>query len=176
MCVPAAAAAGANLLIPIGMAVVNGISSFAQVRGQNLQAAAEAQAATRAYNMDLQALMERSRQLQSSFDTQALERSRQALRERAKIAVAAGEANVGGRSLLREISNSLFQESYDIGIQKENLENRQAQTSLQAQGLFAQAQGRFNTAQSRRINPFLGALMIGGSAAQGYFGAPRIGK
>lgn len=169
MCVPSGYIAPA-------LATISAISSLAQIQMQNAQAQAEEAAARQAYAYDMAALQERARQFQQAFDLEAFERARQGLRERARIAVAAGEAGVGGRSLLREIANSMFQEAYDIGVMQENLENRLAQSELQAQGLFAQAQGRINYAQSRRVNPFLGALMIGGSAASAYYGAPRVGR
>lgn len=167
MCTPQA--------VGIGLGAIGGITTAAQVVSQNRQAAVDTQAAETAYNSDIRALLERSRQIDQQANLSSFERSRQALRERARITVAAGEANVGGRSLLRQISNSLFQESFDTGIMETNRQNQQAQNTLQAQGVAAQRQSRTNTANSRRINPFLGSLMIAGSAASGYFGAPRGG-
>lgn len=176
MCAPiAAVAAGAQTLIPLALGAISGVSTLGQIQQGNLQAAAEMEAANRAAALDYAALLERSRQLSQSADLESFERARQALRERAKITVAAGEANVGGRSLLRELSNSLFQESYDIGIHRANLRARQAQTALQAQGVYATNQSRINAASSRMVNPFMSSLMIAGNVASGYFGAPRIG-
>lgn len=168
MCVPAGAIAPA-------LATISAIGTAAQIAAQNVQSQMDELAALRAYNMDILALQERARQTQAAYDLEAFERSRQALRERARIAVAAGEAGVGGRSLIRELANSMFQEAYDIGVYRQNLQNRLAQTSLQAQGIGAQAVSRIEAARASRINPFLGALMIGGSAASAYYTAPRTG-
>lgn len=156
------------------MMIISAATTAANIAAQNRQAAAEEKAANEAAYQDYLTLQDRMYQDSNRFNLQALERQRQAARDRAQIAVAAGEAGVGGNSLLRMLNQSLFKQAYDIGIHQANLESARAQTRAQAGRVAATHQSRIASARAKRVNPFLGALQIGSSAYQAYHSVPRI--
>lgn len=161
--------------LAITMGAIAGIQTIGGIVAQNRQAQTETQAALDASYWDRLALLEQDRQQAQRFSLQALERQRQAMRDRATMTVAAGEVGVAGNSLLRMLQHQYFKEGYDIGIQRTNLEAARRQTQTQAQRVWATQQSRVQSAQARRVNPFLGALQIGSNVATSYFGVPRIG-
>jgi Mrp family chromosome partitioning ATPase len=79
----------------------------------------------------LQALEEQMEQESDATEVAKLDRKRQALRERAKIRVAASESGAFGNSTLKELSASMIGEGYDIGILDYNLRARSDQLSRQ---------------------------------------------
>ena len=156
-------------LFSIGSLLIGGVSRYAQQKAQNVQAQAEQQASRTAASFDLSSLLDQTRQNQQSVDLKVFERQRQALRDRSRLLASAGEANVGGNSVLRMVANNLQDMSYDQGIHRTNLENQQFQTTQQARNVAANSDNRFNHAQARVSNPwFQAALGIGQQAPQAY--------
>jgi hypothetical protein len=156
------------LALQLGSMAISGISSFFGQKAENKQASAQMEAAFRAANWDMRALEDRALQQEQAVGLEMFERQRQALRERAKILTAAGEAGVSGSSVLRQINQSMLDESYDIGIQQTNLENALSQTNLQAQNVVSTAYSRANQAAAGVKNPWIAPLTIGAGAAASY--------
>lgn len=150
------------------------IGTAAQIQAQNKQARAMEQAARAEAARQRAALEMQRQQIRQSIDLEIFERQRQALRERSRIAVAAGEAGVAGASPARLIAQSLFDASFDTGIHAANREATLMQTRLQEDAILVERDSRIRQARSQYTNPFLSGLMIAGSAAQGYYSAPRI--
>ena len=167
MCEPIAATA-------IVASAATAIGNYAQIKAQNAQAKAEMKAAKNAALYDTLALEMRRHQINQSTDLEIFERQRQALRERSRIAVAAGEAGVAGNSPARMIAQSILDASFDIGVRQSNRESNLLQTKLDEEAVKATKTYRVNTARSQMINPFMGALMIGGRTASTYYNTPRI--
>lgn len=150
------------------MLVMSAVTAGISIQNQNAAANAEAQAAESAAVADYQQLHEQSLQIGMKGTLENVARSRQALRERSRLKVAMGEAGVQGNSPLREIANSLLQESFDKGINKTNYTNALAQTNAQSQAVYANELSRINSADSKRIGALQSILMIGSSAMSGY--------
>lgn len=167
MCEPVTATA-----LAIGTAAA--VSSYAESKARNAQAKAEEQAAKSAAAYDKTAIDLRRHQINRSVDLEIFERQRQALRERSRIAVAAGEAGVAGNSPARMIAQSMLDAAHDIGVHQANRESLIAQTMLEEQAIKAGRDSRVNIARSQMTNPFMSALMIGGRTTAAYLGAPRI--
>jgi hypothetical protein len=89
----------------------------------------QAKLAREAEQNQLKALEEQMEQEKDATELEKLGRERQALRERAKIRVAAAEAGVFGNVTLREMAASELQESQDKGIMDYNLEAKQKQAA-----------------------------------------------
>jgi Mrp family chromosome partitioning ATPase len=99
--------------------------------------AAEKQAklAREAEQNQLKALDEQIEQESDSTELQKLDRQRQALRERAKIRVAASESGAFGNSTLKELSASHVGEGYDTGIMDYNLRAKKEQAARRAEAI-----------------------------------------
>src|SRR5690625_2956724 len=123
--------------IAVASAIAGGISAYADVKATNAAARAEEAAAKDAYALDTMAIEERGLQSQRQLTTEAFDRQRQALRDRSKILVGAGEDGIGGNTLLREMSQSYLKESYDTGIMSKNHESASFANQLQAQQTWA---------------------------------------
>jgi Mrp family chromosome partitioning ATPase len=83
----------------------------------------------------LKALDEQMEQESDKTELMKLDRQRQALRERAKIRVAASESGGMGQSTLKELSASMVQEGHDKGIMDYNLRAKSDQASRQADAI-----------------------------------------
>lgn len=167
MCEPTTAAA-------IALTTAAAIGGYAEAKARNAQAKAEQQAAKADAVFDLAALDLRRHQINRASDLEIFERQRQALRERSRIAVAAGEAGVVGNSPARLIAQAMLDAAHDIGVHQANRESNLLQTNLERTAVQAKRDSRINVARSQMVNPFMSALMIGGRAATSYFSAPRI--
>lgn len=121
----------------------------------NKQAYSEIQAARRAAAFDIQALQDQIYQAKQSTNLRQFERRRQALRDQSRLLVAAGEAGVGGNSVLRSLANEMWDTSHDTGILQTNLQNQVYQSSQQARAVAANMQSRINSAQARIRNPWI---------------------
>jgi len=147
------------------MAILGGIinltTSFTQSLAQNKTADTEVDAANKAALADTNILKTQAQQIETQSNLETQERQRQALRERARMMVAMGEAGVSGSSPLRELYNSSLQENYDLGIINANEANRLSQNQAQVQAVEAQRLSRVNEAQSQKTNPYLASLFGG---------------
>lgn len=155
--------------IAAASAALSFFSNAAEAVAQSRQADAEIRAANMAYAMDMQAINDRARQIAQTHDLDIFERQRQAAREYSRIAVAAGEAGVGGNSPARLLANTLQQMSYDQGIFRQNKENALAQNLVEVQAAGARRESRIKVAEARRPNPFLTSLKIGGQTAMSFY-------
>ena len=164
-----------TILTTIAMAGAGAVKSTMEVMNANRTATAMGENAAYAAATDYAVLDARVRQLDDKATQDAMERQRQALRDRSRIMVAAGEAGVGGNSLLRDIHNTMVQADYDRGIIQANREVGVADTVMAKRGVYAEHQGRYNAAKSMAYNPFTSALKIGASTVQGGLAGYNMG-
>jgi len=162
MCNPALAV----MAITTIASVATGVTSY--VQSENV-ADAEKKAAEGAAASDYQQATLQQDQINAAAGQDMTERLRQSLKERAAIRVSAGEA---GLTTGREELASYQSASKDVAIMEANRSSGVEQTQVEKQAIFANAQGRINTAQSRVPSPFMAGLQISTSAAaagaQGY--------
>lgn len=129
-----------------------------QAKAQNKQAEADMRASYKAGSMDLSTLQERLQQIIQGNDVEVMDRGRQGMKDRSKILIAAGEANVSGNSLMRLMAANMFDESRDLGIRKTNLDNNLKQGQMEALKVKADASSNAAYSAGQRVNPFLSTL------------------
>lgn len=151
-----------------------GASTAADIHARNTQAKKEEEAAKLAALRDELALEKQRQQIDRSVGLEMFERQRQALRERSRIAVAAGEAGVAGNSPARLIARSLQDAAFDIGVHQANRQAMLEQTMLEQADIRAARDTRINLSRSQQTNPFMAALQIGARAVSAYHSVPKI--
>lgn len=164
------------LSIGLSMAGLQMISTGMEISQQNAQAEAGAEAANQAAAYDYQLANLQEQQINEQAALDKFERKRQAIRERSKIAVAAGEGGVGGVSPMRQLANALLQASYDTSIIETSRQNQIMQAEATKQGTYAQAQSRINQYKSMVTSPFMSVLKIGSSGVAGFATGYGTGK
>lgn len=151
----------------IGSTALSAVKSAMEVVNANIQASQMGKYANQAAAADYAVLNSRAQQLDARATQDAMERQRQALRDRSRIAVASGEAGVGGQTVLRDIYNTMVQADYDRGIIQANKEAGMLDILSQQRAVAAVNKGRINEAKSTSYNPFTAVLKIGGDTASG---------
>jgi len=151
----------------VGMAIASMASTAMTVIGQNKQADAQEEAATAAAQADYAALADRQYQQNVEAQQATFERERQAEREAANIRVATGESGLAGLLPLRQLHDSMFQAEYDQNIIEYNRESGINQTKRDMASVRANAQGRINEANARKVGALAAGLQIGMSGADG---------
>lgn len=141
MCSPTAFISGAGLII-------DGAQKASAQKIQNRQARAM-QVLTRenAYenlNFGLDALNMQNMETEQGINEQIRQRQLQALKDRSKIMISAGEANVGGSSVERLIITNQMSSEHDQSIMDANLESALTANSLKSKEMMANAQSRIN--------------------------------
>lgn len=170
MCEPIITAAAS------AMAAMNMATSYFSIKSRNDAANAEAEAAVNAANADYVLLNKREEQVNSQAALEERERMEQGMRERSKMRVAMGESGLTGNSMLRQISSSFVDESWDVGIIDANRTNEIEGIEAQKIKTYSDAQGRVNSAKSKITNPFMAGLQIGGAGFQGASSGAALGK
>jgi len=165
-----------GIILGIGSLMLGAASSYSQQKAANKQAKAAKLAASRAAASDYAALAEQALQMYQAANVEAFDRRRQALKDRSRILVSAGEAGVGGNSLTRQIAQSMFDESYDLGIWSTNIESYALQNKRQREDIAAGLQTRFNQADAMIGNPWTAALLGIGSSLPAIYALQRGGK
>lgn len=168
----------------IAIAVISTAASVAgqiqQNRTQNQIAEVTSVNANNQVKATYNSLEEQQSQIDEQFQLQAFERQRQALRERAKIRVAAGESGVSGNELARELGDSEMQAAWDTGILRTNNENDRFGTRKAMQNAQLGGQSNINEAKSKASSPWGTMLGIGtaiaGGASQGMSAYNKLDK
>jgi hypothetical protein len=108
-----------------------------------------------------------------------LDRQRQALRERAKIRVAASEAGGFGNTTLKELSASFIGEGHDKGLMDYNLRAKEAQIQRERSAVSINTKRDIANQKARiplSTPTWMQGLNIGTSAAQGYAQGSALGN
>ena len=117
---PAIGSAISSPLFAVGSSLLgagmNVFQSLSITKAQNQAAQAQAESAIASANNQMAALDLNNQQVQDQRNLDAFERTRQSLRERAKLMVSAGEAGISGATPAREQENAIAQAQYDKGI------------------------------------------------------------
>lgn len=165
-----------GLVLGIGSLLLGAASGYSQQKATNKQAEASKLAARRAAASDYAALAEQALQMYQAVNVETFDRRRQALKDRSRILVSAGEAGVGGNSLTRQIAQSMFDESYDLGIRSTSIENYALQNRRQRADIAAGLQTRFNQADAMMGNPWTAALLGIGPSLPALYALQKGGK
>jgi hypothetical protein len=153
--------AAVSAFISVASAIARAKARNEQIDAQNRQAELDARNSRKAGVLDLSILQSQIQQLQTATDSKMYDREKQGARDRAKILVSAGEANISGNSLMRSVASNMADESRDKGIYKTNLENQIDQGALEAYKIKTSAQQDPDYSTRPRSNPFLRGLEVG---------------
>ena len=160
------------MIMMAGMAALQMGQSVISTNAQNEQAEASAAAANRAASYDYQQLAEQKGEVDQQAAQEKLQRQLQTAREHGRIAVAQGEAGVGGNSSLRVLNNALMQGSFDIGVIEANRGSKTRQIMAEVDSVHAKNVSRVNQAESNTVSSGMGFLNAGlagvSGAATGY--------
>ena len=178
MCNPAAFMVATMVI----SAVSTGVSMYQQNQAQKSQMKAakkESQYIEEAEVVQIEALDAQIEEVTDKGELEKLERARQAMRERAKIMVAASESGALGNSVLQQLSASFVQEGEDKGIIDYNtradvdqVERQKRATEINSERQKANA---FASVQ-QPISGFMQGLNIGLSGASGAMSGYAMGK
>lgn len=160
----------------VTMAALSGGQQGMQIAQQNKQAEAKADAAAAAAEQNIERLEERQSQTQDASVAKQRERQLQGKRERAKLDVAFGNANITGNTPLRQLHTARIQEGKDVGQIQTNAENEINQIEHQQEAASTKAEGRIDQARARATEGWMSALQIGTSAASGGLQGYTSGK
>ena len=150
-----------SAVVGVASAVSGANARNDQIDAQNAQARANARNARKAGSLDLSILQNQLAQLIDTTDNEVYDRQKQGARDRAKILISAGEANISGNSLMRTVATNMMDESRDKSIYKSNLEKQLDQGMLEAQKIRNRASQDPNYSTQPRSNPFLDGLAVG---------------
>lgn len=96
--------------------------------------------------LDMELLDQEWTEISGAASVEAFERKRQGLKEQAQIRVSQGESGIFGNTALKELANSVMQQSWDTGIIGWNLQNKGKQQEAKAKKVEATEVSRTNEA------------------------------
>nr|BDD44393.1 hypothetical protein 9 [Deltaproteobacteria bacterium] len=150
---------------PVTMAVIATGATAASLYQADQQADASADAAYDAAVADINTIQEQISETSDAEMLEQLERSRQGLRERAALTVAAGEAGVV--LPITALADSYLQEGYDATLIEANATSKLKQAGRAKDKVGATYAGRVKTANASRPS-WLSGLQIVNAGVQGY--------
>jgi len=163
-------------LMMVGMAAMSMAQSAIATNAQNDQAEAEGEAANRAASYDYQQLAAEKSELDEQAAHEKLKRQLQTRREHGRLAVAQGEAGVGGNSTMRILNNSMMQGSFDVGVIEANRASKARQITAGVDSTHARNQGRINMAEASSVSQGAGILNMGMAGVSGGAEGYMMGK
>lgn len=159
MCEPATWIAAISAVVSIA----TGVTSYVQQKNnaEDLQEN-ETKAANAAAASDYQQQVLQQDQINASSAQDMTERLKQSLKERAAIRTSSGEAglNASGREELVSYQSA----SRDVAVMEANRKAGVAQTEIEKQATFSNAQSRINSAKARTPSAWMAGLQIGSGA------------
>lgn len=103
------------------------------------------------------------------------QRQLQTAREHGTITVAAGEAGVGGTSVMKVMNNATMQGGYDISVIEANRASKARQITAKKFSVHAAAKGAVNVAEAQVQAPLTQAVNVGVAGAEGYMAGKTLG-
>lgn len=135
-------------LLQFGSMFIGGMQKAQKQRAQNARARAMAKRTKENtykdinYHMDLSNLM--NQEAEQATNERIYQRQLQALKDRSKIMISAGQAGVGGSSIARLMKTNEMSAGYDQALYDANLESQLSQTAIQGKQKIAKGQSRIN--------------------------------
>jgi hypothetical protein len=154
--------------IAVSMGALSMFSKSMEIVNTNNAMEQSAENTIDSYNAQIEALSKRAEGISDQAALDKLERQRQAMREQARIRVAAGEAGVGGgQSTQLRLADALFQSGYDIGIIEHNKDANLDQVEYQMESARRSADNRLASYEATSYGPLESFMGIASSTAQG---------
>lgn len=167
MCEPTTIAMGMMLMSAYSAKVAGDqANDMAQVTAENAHAAAS-------FNYDQ--LSAQRTEVDEVAAQNKFQRKLQTAREHGTIAVASGEAGVGGASVMKVMNSATMQGRYDISVIEANRTSKARQIVAKKFSVHAAAKGATSVAQAQIQSPVTQAINIGVAGAQGYMTGKALG-
>lgn len=99
------------------------------------------------YFLDLTNLQ--NQEMEQATNERIYQRQLQALKDRSKLMISAGEAGVGGSTIARLVKTNQMSAGYDQALYDANLESQLTQSAIQGRQKIAQGQSRINNANNQ---------------------------
>lgn len=158
------------------MALVSAYQAKTQSDATNDMAVATAENANAAAKFNYDQLSIQRDEVDEVAAQNKLQRQLQTQREHGTLAVASGEAGVGGTSVMKVMSNAVMQGSYDISVIEANRMSKARQIVAKKFSTHAAAKGAVNVAEGQIVSPTSQAVNVGVAGAQGYMTAYSMGQ
>jgi len=178
MCNPAAFAV-ASMVISAATTAIQQYQSGKAADAAAKAAEKEAKLAEQAEANQLKALNAQLEQATDKAEIEKLERARQAVRERAKIMVAASESGALGNSVLQQMSASAVNEGMDKGLIDYNLRADADQIERQKEAVSINTKRQINNAFAtvpQKMSGFMTGLNIGAAGTGGGMSGLLMGQ
>ena len=101
-------------------------------------------------NLDLDLIEMQQRQIEEASNERIYQRRLQALRDRSRISVVAGEAGVGGNTIDRLVNFYEMDEASDVQAMERNKEMKLGQSAMQAKERIRQAESNINRSAQQK--------------------------
>lgn len=151
----------------IAYGVMMAVTTAVTISESNKTAKQNARAQRDSALLQIEANKLAAEQVKDKHALEEFERRRQAIREEAKLRVAAGESGIAGNTPARQIMNVFMQEGFDLGIMEQNMENQITQNNLQQRAIVNQGESAIAGSMAKGSYGLNAAMQIGSSAAQG---------
>lgn len=172
MCEPATVTA----VIAGVMAVAGAATTAVSINAANNQAEAQVDAANKSAAADYISQTTQQDQVNQQAAQEKMQRAQQAMAERAKLRVTAGESGVGGLSPMKDIAETYMNQGLDASTLETNRANKVRQIQNEKDSTSATAQGRRNVAMAGMSSGWTAGLQIGTSALSGAASGYSTGK
>ncbi len=161
--------------IAIGLALMSAYAAQQQGKMTNDMAVATAENANAAASFNYDQLSAQRGEVDEKAAQDKLQRQLQTAREHGTIAVAAGEAGVGGNSVMKVMNNVRMQGQYDISVIEANRTSKARQIVAKKFSVHAAAKGVVNVAKTTMESPLTQTVNIGVAGVQGYMVGKELG-
>lgn len=141
--------------------VLSAVSTGINILSEGMEAEAENERAEEDYrnlvenvyegtNLDLDMIEMQQRQIEDATNERVYQRELQALKDRSKIMVATGEANVGGPTVDRLLGHYEMDAAHDIEMEERNEEMQLQQSAMEGRSVVREAESAINQGKARR--------------------------
>ena len=162
--------------IAITMMLMSAYGTMQAGKAQNDMAEATAENAHAAARFDYDQLTAQRGEVDEVAAQEKFQRQLQTAREHGTVTVAAGEAGVGGTSVMKVMNNVVMQGAYDISVIEANRASKARQIVAQKFKVHAAAKGATNIAEAQVVSTGQQVVNIGIAGAQGYMMGKSLGK
>lgn len=155
---------GPMAVIQLGSILVEGFNQYQQGKAENEMLDQQVEEVTEAtyqgINQQLDLLNQQQRQMEEATEERIYQRQVQALKDRSKIMVSAGEANVGGSTVDRLLGQYAMDSAHDQQTHRRNLDNQLQQSAEQGKQAMREGQSRINQVRTQRDQNYNEDLLL----------------
>jgi len=140
-------------LFNLGTMLIGGMSKAKQQESTNAKARAMRDQTRRNSYKDINYFLDlanmQNMEMEQATNERIYQRQLQALKDRSKIMISAGEAGVGGSSIARLVQTNQMSAGYDQALYDANLESQLTASAIQGKQKIAEGKSRINNANNQ---------------------------